>query len=534
MSESVIFENDHAGPTRQLSTSEKQRVIPEDWKENCQEKSRSSKNVHFLILPTYVRYNNQTPLAPFRGSKKEKKLDLLHFPLGYSHVISSLRQYTNHKIEVLDPYVEYVSIDEISSWLKKVYNQRQLENPDYLLLGGMSTSWPNIKKLTAIARKNFPSAKIICGGTVANLHHDLLLKSLGIDIAVLGEAELIIADLFRNLDDIYSVGGIAYLNKIGEVVKNSSPASPDLNVLPEPAWDLFNTNKYIESGKRQVGFRGLPINTSMGCPFSCHFCYVPGGQSMRYLSPDIIVDRIQKMKYQFDLDYVAFYDDILFVHKDWMWELGEKLIDSNVNILWNCSSRVNLFSEKDAPLLRLLRKAGLVRISFGIESGSPRILKEMGKTGVSPDKAKLALRLVRESGIRATANMILGYPGETAETIWESVEFCKENLLHPSFYLLQPFPGTEVYESYVRSKYNEEEYLNLIADYREGEKLPINLTTIPDDELLRLKDEAEAEIKKFHLSYYIRYHRINFLQQACKDIYQEAGRLVKGSLFKTP
>ena len=114
MSESVIFENDHAGPTRQLSTSEKQRVIPEDWKENCQEKSRSSKNVHFLILPTYVRYNNQTPLAPFRGSKKEKKLDLLHFPLGYSHVISSLRQYTNHKIEVLDPYVEYVSIDEIS------------------------------------------------------------------------------------------------------------------------------------------------------------------------------------------------------------------------------------------------------------------------------------------------------------------------------------------------------------------------------------------------------------------------------------
>ena len=100
--------------------------------------------------------------------------------------------------------------------------------------------------------------------------------------------------------------------------------------------------------------------------------------------------------------------------------------------------------------------------------------------------------------------------------------------------LLKTFIGTEVCGSNVPSKYNEEEYLNLIADYREGEKLPINLTTIPDDELLRLKDEAEAEIKKFHLSYYIRYHRINFLQQACKDIYQEAGRLVKGSLFKTP
>jgi radical SAM superfamily enzyme YgiQ (UPF0313 family) len=108
---------------------------------------------------------------------------------------------------------------------------------------------------------------LICGGTVANLHSNLLLKSLGIDIAVLGEAELIIADLFRNLDDMYSVGGIAYLNGEGDVVKNTSPPSPDLNVLPEPAWDLFNTKEYIESGKRQVGFRGLPINTSMGCPF---------------------------------------------------------------------------------------------------------------------------------------------------------------------------------------------------------------------------------------------------------------------------
>jgi hypothetical protein len=84
------------------------------------------------------------------------------------------------------------------------------------------------------------------------------------------------------------------------------------------------------------------------------------------------------------------------------------------------------------------------------------------------------------------------------------------------------------------SKYNEEEYLNLIADYREGEKLPLNLTNIPDDELIRLKESAEDEMKKFHLSYYLRYHKGNFLQQAFKDICQETGRFIKGSLFKTP
>jgi hypothetical protein len=147
MTESVEFESSHAGPTRQLSDSEKQRIIPEEWTGQEQFKNCKPKNIHFLILPAYVRYNDQTPLAPVKGFKEDKKLDLLHFPLCYAQVVSSLRKFTNHNIQVLDPYVEYVSMDEISSWLKEVYRERVLPQPDYLLLGGMSTSWPNIKNL---------------------------------------------------------------------------------------------------------------------------------------------------------------------------------------------------------------------------------------------------------------------------------------------------------------------------------------------------------------------------------------------------
>lgn len=534
MATPISLLHDEAPRFTRLADTDGVREVPAYWRRSRDGGSHPVKNVHFLILPAYSRYNDQAPLSPAKGVRKAPKLDLLFFPLGYSQVISSLRRFTNHRIEVLDPYAQYVSMDDLGRWLELEYTKRGLTTPDYLLIGGMSTSWPVIKQATGAIKRTFPSTKIVCGGTVAGLHYELLLKKLGVDIAVMGEAEFIIADLFHNLDDYTKVQGVAFLDKTGKAVRNPSPSPHDLNEAPEPAWDLFETEEYVNSGKRNVGYRGVPINTSMGCPFTCKFCYVPGGRKMRYLSTDNVVDRMQRLKDRFDLDYIAFYDDILFVDKGWMQELGEKLLKAKVKIMWSCSSRVDLFKEKDAPLLRLLHKAGLVRIAFGIESASPTVLKNMGKTGVSPEKSRSTLRMVREAGVRGTANMILGFPGETPETIQETVDFCKENLLHPSFYLLQPFPGTDVYDKYVREKYDEEAYLELMADYREGERLPINLTSIPDRELMRLREKAEAEMKWFYLDRYVRYYGWNTPKHAFRDAWNEAHRRIRGSVFLTP
>jgi len=494
----------------------------------------AAKDVHFLILPTYSRINSELPLTPGADLERQPRRDLIQFQLGYAQVISAVRRFTNHRIEVLDPYAEYVDMPALPGWLRKTYTKRELTDPDYFLIGGMSTSWPVIKQVVSAIKETFPKSKIICGGTAADLHHELLLRKLGVGIAVIGEGEFTTADLLHNLDDFSNVPGIAYLDENGRLVRNPPPPPHDLNDAPEPDWDSFDLTEYLSSALTRVGFKGLPINTSLGCPYACKFCFVPGGRNVRHLSTDNVVDRLSRMKDRFDLDYVAFYDDILFVDKDWMWELGQKLLAADLKLMWTCNTRVDLFSEKDDELLALLRKTGLVRMSFGIETGSPKILKNMGKTGVSPDKARAALRLVRRHGIRATASMLLGFPGETRDTIQESVDFCKEPLLSPNFYLLQPFPGTDVYDKYVREMYDEEAYLDLISDYREGEKLHINLTEIPTAELMELRDRAEAEIKKFHLGHYVRYYGRSTAKQAVVDMGRQVRRRINGSIHMTP
>lgn len=491
-------------------------------------------NLHFLVLPMYSRYNDQAPLSVDASLPGPQDRDLLYFPLGIAQVANSLRRSTSHDIHVLDPYAQYVGMRELRDWLARTYSAERLPDPDYVLMGGLSTSWSIIKTAARIVKELFPAAKLICGGTVATLHGDLLLKNLNFDIVVMGEAEQIIVDLFDNLEDLSSVAGIAYRDPDGSVCRTVPAAPPDLNLNPVPAWDLFDVDEYVLSNRRHVGFRGLPMNTSMGCPYSCKFCFVPGGKRMRYLDPDVVVQRMMDLKSKFQLDYVAFYDDIMFVDKQWMWDLGTKIIDSGLRIQWTCSSRVNLFSERDRDLLRLLRRSGLSRIAFGIESASPTVLKKMGKTGVSPESARVALREVRRCGIRGTANFILGYPGETPNTIGETVAFCKENLLHPSFYLLQPFPGTEVYEEYVRDRYSEEEYLELMEGYREGERFPINLTSIPDAELVNLRDQAEREMRRFSLIHYLHYHKLAFPRSMVGDLAREFRRWYMGNLFVTP
>lgn len=510
------------------------RRIDDAWVSSLGRDRVEPKNVHFLVLPAYTRHNPAAPLQPMAERETPVRRDLLTFPLGYAHVMGSLRSYTNHKIEVVDPYVEYVDMRALDTWLMEEYKKRDLPSPDYVLFGGMSTSWPIIKKAALVVRALFPNAKLVCGGTVANLHYDLLLKDLGIDIAMIGDAEMSAAELFSNLDDYSGVPGIAYLDDKGEIVRTGSPPRQELDDLPEPDFDAFATHEYINSGRYKVGFAGLPINSSTGCPFACRFCYVPGGRSMNYLSPHKIVDRIARLKDKFGIDFVTFNDDILFVHKDHMEELGREFQKADLGVMWTCVSRVNLFSEKDKPLLKMLHGTGLTRMSFGIETGSDKILKNMGKTGVNPDKARTTLRLVRDVGIRATASMLFGFPGETPETIRETVEFCKDNLLYPSFYLLQPFPGTDVYDKYVSDTYDVKAYLELLADYRDGEQIPINLTEMDDETLMRMRREAEAEMQRFHFSNYVAYYGWKTPRYLMRDAILHAKRVRRGSVFLTP
>ena len=212
------------------------------------------------------------------------------------------------------------------------------------------------------------------------------------------------------------------------------------------------------------------------------------------------------------------------------------LIENKIKVMWTAGGRVNQFLDKDRDLLKLAKKSGLVRIGFGVESASKKILQNMKKVGVSPERTKETFRLLREIGIKPSAAIVMGFPGETSETIQETVNFLKENLLvMGSFFILQPYPGTEVYEKYVKGKISEGDWLENYSHDGDASKLTVNLTNMSDGEFMLNVQEGAKQICKRSLPHYFRYYPLRDLpRQMLIDMYRYIRMKVTGAQFETP
>ena len=219
-----------------------------------------------------------------------------------------------------------------------------------------------------------------------------------------------------------------------------------------------------------------------------------------------------------------------------MSELASCMIDNKIKVMWITSGRVNQFSYKDRWLLILAKKAGLVRIGFGVESASDKILQNMKKVGVSPERTQKTFKLLREIGIKPSAAIIMGYPGETPETIQDTVNFLKENILvMRSFFILQPYPGTEVYDKYVKDKISEEDWLEKHSHEGDASALTVNLTNMSDVEFMSNVKEAEKQVCKRSWPHYFKYYPLRGLpRQLFIDMYRYIRMKVAGAYFETP
>lgn len=266
------------------------------------------------------------------------------------------------------------------------------------------------------------------------------LPIITISISLSGEGELTTMELIRNLGDheVYkTIKGISYRDNASIRHNEIREFIPDINILPYPARHLIQLSKYKALG--------LPINmiTSRGCPFECIFCVGSKmvGRRVRYFDTKRVVDEFEMLA-GMGFKQINIVDDLFTSNKNRCINICEEILRRGIRHNWTAFARVDTVNRE---LLEIMKKAGCTMLCFGIESGVQEILDRVKKK-TTLEKIEKALTLCREIGVVPMASYIMGLPGESPETVKQTMDFAKSTCNSYGFHILAPFPGTEVRE----------------------------------------------------------------------------------------
>jgi len=266
-----------------------------------------------------------------------------------------------------------------------------------------------------------------------------------------GEAEGVLAETARSLEKGSSLTGVKGLTLLSPGGIHSSPDSPkidDLESLPTPAYGLLDGASHYHTGLFGGGRFGL-LALTRGCPFSCSFCaYRKTGY--RQIPPERAVEHITRLVEEHGLSQFLFFDDIIALQPLFLEEFSERLIAKKLKIQWSCCTRAELMPR---GALALMKKAGLVELAVGIESGAEEILQGMDKGNGPQDVRRLAADC-HDLDVLFYGMCILGLPGETHTTAQKTVDLIRETRpFYTQFGFAVPYPNTPMWNWYEERGY---------------------------------------------------------------------------------
>jgi len=308
-------------------------------------------------------------------------------------------------------------------------------------------------EIARIAKEIHPGVKIVFGGVGATLLWRHFLTHFDeVDFCVLGEGEYSFLKLVQAIDahDLNAtekIPGIAF-KKRGAAVKTGEAVRIDhLDLLPDPS----------------AHFTYQHVSSTRGCPGNCTFCGSPRlwGRKVNFHSPEYFVAQIERL-YHKGVRFFYVSDDTFMLKKAHAMAICKKIVEKNLRISWAAISHVNYV---DQELLSWMRRAGCTQISYGVESGSPRIRRLLNKN-IRTERIRTAFSMTTRYGILPRAYFIYGCPGENWDTIQETIDLIHEiRPLGAIFYILDIFPGTALYEDFVkRSGATDDIWLKQIED----------------------------------------------------------------------
>ena len=357
-------------------------------------------------------------------------------PLGVGYLAATLER-AGIEVRVYDLVVSRYAPEKLEAIMADF-------QPD--VVGATSVTMTFTSAIRAIeeAKRIDPRVVTAMGGAhVSYCAEKTLRQHPGLDVVAMGEGETMILELCeaaagtRSWD---SVKGLVWRD--GDELRNNGGREGwiDVNTLPIPARHLTPLARY-----RAIR-TPISMTTSRGCPFQCIFCTGRKlvGPSIRWRHAENVVDEMAHIA-SMGFHQVNLADDLFTARKPHAYAVCDEIIRRGVEVTWTSFANVNTV---DVPLLSRMREAGCVTVSFGLESGNQEILRNVKKGTKIPNILK-AVEACREAGVLAHGSFIVGLPGETTETLRETIEFSKllrEMGAMTGFHMLAPFPGTPVYD----------------------------------------------------------------------------------------
>ncbi len=318
--------------------------------------------------------------------------------------------------------------------------------PDIVGITSVTVTFSSAVQAARVIKEACPQVLIVTGGPhVTVLDEQILNEHPEIDVVVRGEGEQTMLELaelvsISNLKNLQQVDGITFRKNSSIVRTKDRDFIQNLDELPHPAYKYFPLNKY-----RLFGKLILPIITSRGCSFNCSFCLAPRmtGKRFRPRSPKNVVDELEWLKNEHKPDAFTFHDETFTYDKKRVLAICEEIQNRNIGLPWDCSTRVDQIS---IEVLAKMRDSNCQLVSYGVESGSQKILNAM-KKGTTVEQNERAIKWAKEAGLSVTISVIIGYPGETRDTLEQTLDFIRRTEpddVHMS--LATPYPGIELYD----------------------------------------------------------------------------------------
>lgn len=371
-------------------------------------------------------------------------------PIALGYLASSLEK-DGHQVIIYDGTLKNASEGDFLGEVDRF-------TPDLIGLTVMSRGHSRVKNTISSIKQRF-DVPIVVGGPQVTSFPELVLRDLNADFAVVGEGEITICELAKyiisNKVDYDQIDGLAYLTKDGSIkVNRQRSLISDLDQIPFPAWHLMPPSKYriVPILSPAKGFPVAPIMTTRGCPFHCTFCAsnVTWHHKFRMRSPENVVAEIKLLVKKFGVREIHIADDNLTLNKKHAEEICDGIISENLDISWQCSNGVRV-DQLDINLLEKMKKAGCYSVGLGVESGNQDILNSVKKR-LDLSVVERVLLDLKKVGIRSYGFFILGLPGETHQTIRETIDFAKKNPFDRAWFnILTPYPGSEIFDDWVNS-----------------------------------------------------------------------------------